>query len=235
MYLSHPTPYARGLAGRIERERVRTVLRLAGVRPGDAVLEVGCESGTLLAAVPPCRRLVGIDISARALADARVRFERASRSVELYQVDAERGLPFARGEFDVVICLCQGAFGLGLPDLQILRNIRKSMKPGGRLALGAANVFYALNHLEGLGGPVTGEFDPVKMLFKARVEGVIGAGGETADFEIWNSCYTPRELEWIANGAGLNPEAVFGVSPGEYGREVPTFEHPELLLIARKP
>jgi len=25
------------------------------------------------------------------------------------------------------------------------------------------------------------------------------------------------------------------VSPGEYGREVPTFEHPELLLIARKP
>ncbi|MCW3035493.1 MAG: hypothetical protein JWM17_805, partial [Actinobacteria bacterium] len=41
--------------------------------------------------------------------------------------------------------------------------------------------------------------------------------------------------EWIANGAGLNPEAVFGVSPGEYGREAPTFEHPELLLIARKP
>jgi len=104
MYLSHPTPYARGLAGRIERERVRTVLRLAAVRPGDAVLEVGCESGTLLAAVPPCRRLVGIDISARALADARVRFERASRAVELYQVDAERGLPFAGGEFEVVIC-----------------------------------------------------------------------------------------------------------------------------------
>jgi SAM-dependent methyltransferase len=145
-----------------------------------------------------------------------------------------RELPFD-SEFDVVICLCQGAFGLGLPDLQILRNIRRSMKPGGRLALGAANVFYALNHLEGLGGPVTGEFDPVKMLFKAKVEGVIGAGGQTADFEIWNSCYTPRELEWIANGAGLNPEAVFGVSPGEYGREVPTFEHPELLLIARKP
>ena len=91
MYLSHPTPYARGLAGRIERERVRTVLRLAAVRPDDAVLEVGCESGTLLAAVPPCRRLVGIDIS-------------ATRAVELYQVDAERGLPFARGEFDVVIC-----------------------------------------------------------------------------------------------------------------------------------
>ena len=61
------------------------------------------------------------------------------------------------------------------------------------------------------------------------------AGGETADFDIWNSCYTPRELEWIANGAGLDPEAVFGISPGNYGREAPTFDHPELLLIARKP
>ncbi|HMC08323.1 MAG TPA: hypothetical protein VKL22_03260, partial [Actinomycetota bacterium] len=74
-----------------------------------------------------------------------------------------------------------------------------------------------------------------KMLYRARVEGVIGAGGATAGFEIWNSCYTPRELEWIANGAGLDPEAVFGVAPGAYGREAPTFDHPELLLIARKP
>ena len=182
-------------------------------------------------------QVLGIDISPEFIAIAHRRASEAGVQPSFFPMDA-RELPFD-AEFDVVICLCQGAFGLGLPDLQILRNIRRSMKPGGRLALGAANVFYALNHLDGPGGPsgtqVTGEFDPVKMLFKARVEGVIGAGGQTADFEIWNSCYTPRELEWIANGAGLTPEAVFGVSPGEYGREAPSFEHPELLLIARKP
>ena len=44
-----------------------------------------------------------------------------------FPMDA-RELPFD-AEFDVVICLCQGAFGLGLPDLQILRNIRRSIKP----------------------------------------------------------------------------------------------------------
>jgi hypothetical protein len=55
-------------------------------------------------------------------------------------------------------------------------------------------VFYALNHLPGLGGPVTGE-------------GVIGVGGQTAGFEIWNSCYTPRESEWIVNGAAWFPQA----------------------------
>jgi len=119
------------------------------------------------------------------------------------------------------------------------------MKPGGRLALGAANVFYVLGHAAALGAPegtapergvvTTGEFDPVGMVYKTRVEGLIGAGGATADFDIWNSCYTPRELEWIANGAGLDPEAVFGVAPGEYGRDTPTVEHPELLLIARRP
>lgn len=102
MYAAHPTPYARGLSRRIELARVREVLKLAAIRPSDAVLEVGCESGHLLAAVPAARRVVGADISLRALADARERL--AGRGVELFQVDAERGLPFARGDFDVILC-----------------------------------------------------------------------------------------------------------------------------------
>lgn len=102
MYEAHATPYERGIAGAIERARARAVLRLADVARADAVLEVGCESGRLLERVPPCRRLVGIDISSRALTDARSRL--AHREVELYQVDATAGLPFAAGEFDVVMC-----------------------------------------------------------------------------------------------------------------------------------
>jgi SAM-dependent methyltransferase len=219
-------------------QEVEFIAETLGATAGERLLDVGCGPGRH--SLEFARRgvqVLGIDISPEFVAIAHRRAVEAELTPSFFPMDA-RELPFD-AEFDMVICLCQGAFGLGLPDLQILRNIRKSMKPGGRLALGAANVFYALNHLTGhpteLGGPVTGEFDPVKMLSKATVKGVIGEGGATADFEIWNSCYTPRELEWIANGAGLNPEAVFGVSPGAYGREAPTFEHPELLLIARKP
>ncbi|HET8570163.1 MAG TPA: class I SAM-dependent methyltransferase [Candidatus Limnocylindria bacterium] len=102
MYEAHPTPYGGGIAGRIEAARVRAVLDLAAIGPGDRVLEVGCESGRLLAAVPPCRRLVGVDISRRALEDARARL--GPRDVELFQVDALRGLPFDRGAFDVILC-----------------------------------------------------------------------------------------------------------------------------------
>jgi len=229
------------------QQEVDFIAETLGATPGERLLDVGCGPGRH--AVEFARRglqVLGIDISPEFVAIAHRRAADAGVQPSFFSMDA-RELPFD-AEFDLAICLCQGGFGLGLPDLQILRNIRRSMKPGGRLALGAANVFYALHHLSAsdspsdspggtpaLGGQVTGEFDPVKMLFKAKVEGVIGAGGATADFEIWNSCYTPRELEWIANGAGLDPEAVFGVSPGEYGRDVPTFEHPELLLIARKP
>lgn len=102
MYAAHPTPYTGGLSRRIELARVREVLKLAAVGTGDAVLEVGCEAGNLLAAVPVARRIVGADISLRALSAARDRL--AARGVELFQVDAEYALPFARGDFEVIIC-----------------------------------------------------------------------------------------------------------------------------------
>ncbi len=102
MFTAHPTPYTRGLARHIELARVRTVLGLARVRPEDRVLEIGCEAGNLLAAVPPSRRLVGADISPRALDAARARLD--GRNVELIQLDAEQPLQFARGDFDVILC-----------------------------------------------------------------------------------------------------------------------------------
>jgi hypothetical protein len=42
-------------------------------------------------------------------------------------------------------------------------------------------------------------------------------------------------MAWIANGAGLDPEEVWGVTPGDYGRHLPTSDQPELLLKAFKP
>src|SRR2546430_11233982 len=186
-------------------QEVEFIAETLGAPAGERLLAVGCGPGRhSLEFARRGLQVLGIDISPEFIAIAHRRAAEAGVQPSFFPMDA-RELPFD-AEFDVAICLCQGAFGLGLPDLQILRSIRRSLKPGGRLALGAANVFYALNHLEGrLGGtsgPVTGEFDPVKMLFKARVEGVVGAEGETADFEIWNSCYTPRELAWIAHGGG---------------------------------
>lgn len=104
MYQKHPTPYGGGIAGAISAARVRTVLRLARVRPEDSVLEIGCESGHLLLQVPPCRLRMGADISRSALEDARASARRAgAERMDFTELNAEEPLPFARGQFDVII------------------------------------------------------------------------------------------------------------------------------------
>ncbi len=78
------------------------VLR-ARVPPGQRVLEVGCGAGQLLAALEPCEG-VGLDLSARAVADARVRHAGDPR-LRFLQGDAgdPAVLAAAGGPFDVVL------------------------------------------------------------------------------------------------------------------------------------
>lgn len=195
--------------------------------PGMRLLDVGAGPGRH--AVEFSRReveVVAVDISREFNEIARRRAKEAGVNLSVFEMDA-RNLPFEE-EFDAAMSVCQGAFGLGLDDLTILRGMAAALKPGGRLAAGCANVFYVLAHMK-----ESGEFDPIRMLFKEKVT-VRGWEGER-EFEMWNSCFTPRELEWIANGAGLDPGGVFGVSPGDYGAAPPSDDHPELLLLARKP
>ena len=104
MYLQHPTPYDNGIAGAIQRARVRTVLKLARAAATDAVLEIGCEAGRLIASLPSVRRIVGVDISSAALDDAERRLKARLEPIELHYLDAQHPLPFKRGEFDLIIC-----------------------------------------------------------------------------------------------------------------------------------
>ncbi|HEU4868313.1 MAG TPA: class I SAM-dependent methyltransferase [Actinomycetota bacterium] len=197
--------------------------------PGARLLDVGTGPGRH--AVEFAKRgvqVVGIDISSTFLGIARERASEAGAPVSFFEMDA-LALPF-EDEFDVAISICEGAFGLGLDDLKILRGMTAALKPGGHAAVAAPNTFYVLNRVGD-----RSEFDPVTSLFRRTMKDVPGADGSTKDLAMWSSCYTPRELEWIANGAGLDPEIVNGIAPGAFGADIPTFEHPELLLLARKP
>lgn len=103
IYGEYPTPY-NGIAGIIEKARLQALLELVQCKPTDAVLEVGCEGGNLLSSLPNVRRIVGADISGRALEDAQSRLESQERNAEFYQLDAQQSFPFICGEFDVIIC-----------------------------------------------------------------------------------------------------------------------------------
>lgn len=104
MYRLHPTPNKSVILRWINRRRHRLIRRLAAIKPTDRVLEIGCESGLLLASLPQVAALVGGDISHTALLDARQRFTNHERSPALVQFDAEELLPFHTNGFDLIIC-----------------------------------------------------------------------------------------------------------------------------------
>jgi ubiquinone/menaquinone biosynthesis C-methylase UbiE len=83
----------------LERQRLDAIVRMAGPRPADRVLEVGCGAGHVLERFAGNAR-TGIDLSAGML--ARIR-RRLGRKVELTRGTADR-LPFADGAFDIVVC-----------------------------------------------------------------------------------------------------------------------------------
>lgn len=103
MFEEHPTPY-HGLAGMVERARIAVIRRMADITPADAVLEIGCEAGNVLLALPEAGRTVGFDISRKALDVAQAAFAEAERAATFVQGNAEEPLPFERGAFSVIIC-----------------------------------------------------------------------------------------------------------------------------------
>jgi hypothetical protein len=103
------------------------------------------------------------------------------------------------------------------------------MQPGGGLALSAFSAAFALRHLE-----AGEEFDPATGVLHETAT-VRDPDGREEEFELWTTCFTARELELLARGAGLGLDAVHGVTPGGYAARPPTLDHHELLLLARRP
>jgi SAM-dependent methyltransferase len=196
---------------------------------GARILDVGCGPGRH--AVALARRgyaVTGVDVSPRFLAIAAERARRAGVPAAFFEVDA-RVMPFD-DEFDAVISLCQGGFGLmGDDDGLVLKRIAEATKAGGTVLLTAFNAYFEIRSSR-----PGATFDADKGIVHEHTTIRDEAGAERPA-ELWTGVYTPRELRLLAIGCGLVPEDVFAVSPGDYARRRPDLEHPELLLVARRP
>ena len=205
------------------------VLRL---EPGQSVLDVGCGPGRhALALSRRGLHAVGVDISERFLRIAAAGGgagggASGSSGPSFVRGDA-RILPFPNACFDAAISLCQGGFGLvGAEDGRVLAEISRCVRPGGVVAVSAFSSYFAVRHLE------PGETFDADTGVNHEWTSVRSESGDEAPFELWTSCYTPRELRLLARSCGLAVRGLWSVSPGEYARRPPDLDHPEWLLVA---
>ncbi len=198
-----------------------------GLRPGMRVLDVGCGPGRHAFELASRGLVVhGIDIS--------------QTFVDLATAGAPHGATFERrdardlsfdAEFDVVICLCQGAFGLMTAngdDVRVLMGMARALRPSGRLVLSAFNAYFAVKYQQ------DAQFDAMSGVSHEQTE-VRNPAGEAIAVDLWTGCYTPRELRLLVASVGLRVDAISSVEPGKYGADVPTTESAEFLVVATRP
>lgn len=193
--------------GGLGADFAQRVIALAG-RPAGRVADIGCGTGELLrelATAWPDSMLYGVDFAASRLRTA----ASLARRVTLIDADLGAALPFADRSFDVVFST-EVLEHLKDP-LRCLREIRRVLRPGGRLTLSVPNATgFAPFHR--LGALVPGAWLRGKLLpyeHPANTDQPI------------DTCWTYGEIVALVRAGGFSIEACDGMAYFRYLEMLP--------------
>jgi len=107
---------------------------LERVRPGDAVLELGCGYGRVaLELARRAGRVIGIDTATESIALAR-EIAGGGSTCEFLEMDAV-ALAFPDDTFDATVCVQNGICAFRVDAARLLREAARVTKPGGKVLL----------------------------------------------------------------------------------------------------
>jgi ubiquinone/menaquinone biosynthesis C-methylase UbiE len=113
----------------------RVLIERAAPKAGERLLDVACGTGIAARLAAPlvgaAGKVVGLDIDAGCIEIAR-RIARDMRTPNEWHCASALGMPFAAGTFD--LCLCQQGLQFFPDRLKGFAEIRRVLKPSGRLA-----------------------------------------------------------------------------------------------------
>jgi SAM-dependent methyltransferase len=167
------------------------------------------------------------------LAEAKKSARKAKVAVTWVHANAAR-MPIDQ-EFDAVICLCEGAFGLlGRGDdaleqpLAILRGVARALKPGARCLFTVLNG-YRMARRYSQADVEKNTFDPLTLSELSELPGPISNPGAMREHG-----FVPAELQLLFRTAGLNVLHISGGTAGDWRRGQINLDEYEIMVVAEK-
>jgi phosphatidylethanolamine/phosphatidyl-N-methylethanolamine N-methyltransferase len=189
--------------GKIFYDRLKQVIDSLNIPPGAKVLELGAGTGTSFPAYPRHCEVIGIDLAADMLAQARAKIAKNIWShLHVMEMDAQN-LNFADNSFDYVTAFHTVTV---VPDpIRMLAEAKRVCRPGGKIVI--------VNHFTTdlpIIGPLTEALDPVTRRLGWRTKLRLEPFLEATDFNV-EEIYKISKLSLYTVVVGANQkESVTG-------------------------
>ena len=210
------------------------------------IIDIGCGTGRhSIELAKRGYQIMGIDLSESQLKRAKEKAREQGLQIVFERHDA-RNLPF-KGEFDLAIMLCEGAFALMETDemnFEILKNVAKALKDNGKLIFTTLNGLFPLYHSveqfcaesgdKESSTSISSTFD--LMTFRDYKTAIFeDDAGNKKELKCNERFYVPSEITWLLKTLGYRKIDIFGAKLGAFSRnDKLTTEDFEMLVVCQK-